>query len=49
MTIEKTPGKEFIEAVSVLQWVLSFLFLGKIQPSFTFANFKSESYLLKRS
>uniref|UniRef100_A0A3Q4BMC1 Acyltransferase n=1 Tax=Mola mola TaxID=94237 RepID=A0A3Q4BMC1_MOLML len=28
MTTEKTQRKEFIETVSVLQWVLSFLFLG---------------------
>ncbi|XP_061595835.1 2-acylglycerol O-acyltransferase 3b [Cololabis saira] len=28
MTKEKTPLKEFLEASSVLQWVLSFLFLG---------------------
>ncbi|XP_013887405.1 2-acylglycerol O-acyltransferase 3b isoform X2 [Austrofundulus limnaeus] len=28
MTKEKTQRKEFIEAISVLQWVLSFLFLG---------------------
>ncbi|CAJ1064146.1 -acylglycerol O-acyltransferase 3b isoform X1 [Xyrichtys novacula] len=28
MTKEKTQWKEFIEAISVLQWVLSFLFLG---------------------
>ncbi|XP_024866541.1 2-acylglycerol O-acyltransferase 3b isoform X1 [Kryptolebias marmoratus] len=28
MTKEKTQKKEFIEALSVLQWVLSFLFLG---------------------
>lgn len=30
MAKEKTQWKLFIEAVSVLQWVLSFLFLGKI-------------------
>lgn len=29
MTEEKTQWKEHLEAVSVLQWVLSFLFLGK--------------------
>ncbi|KAM9348031.1 2-acylglycerol O-acyltransferase 3b [Symphorus nematophorus] len=28
MTKEKTQWKEFLEAVSVLQWVLTFLFLG---------------------
>ncbi|XP_035522626.1 2-acylglycerol O-acyltransferase 3b [Morone saxatilis] len=28
MTKEKTQWKEFLEAVSVLQWVLSFIFLG---------------------
>ncbi|KAK2828501.1 hypothetical protein Q5P01_019535 [Channa striata] len=28
MTKEKTQWKEFLEAISVLQWVLSFLFLG---------------------
>ncbi|XP_023139805.1 2-acylglycerol O-acyltransferase 3b [Amphiprion ocellaris] len=28
MTKEKTKLKEFIEAISILQWVLSFLFLG---------------------
>lgn len=30
MTKEKTQWKEFLEAFSVLQWVLTFLFLGKI-------------------
>ncbi|XP_028277315.1 2-acylglycerol O-acyltransferase 3b isoform X2 [Parambassis ranga] len=28
MTKEKTPYKEFLEAISVFQWVLTFLFLG---------------------
>ncbi|KAM6983422.1 2-acylglycerol O-acyltransferase 3b [Tautogolabrus adspersus] len=30
MTKEKTQWKEFLEAISVLQWVLSFLFLGLV-------------------
>lgn len=30
-TKEKTQWKEFLEAVSTLQWVISFLLLGKIQ------------------
>lgn len=30
MAKEKTQTKQFLEALSVLQWVLSFLFLGKI-------------------
>lgn len=29
MTKEKSQLKEFLEAVSVFQWVLSFLFMGK--------------------
>lgn len=32
MTKDKTQWKEFLETVSVLQWVLTFLFLGKIPP-----------------
>uniref|UniRef100_A0A7N8XTJ0 Acyltransferase n=1 Tax=Mastacembelus armatus TaxID=205130 RepID=A0A7N8XTJ0_9TELE len=39
MTKGKTQWKEFLEAVSVLQWVLSFIFLGKIPPPhFPFLN-----------
>lgn len=30
MTKEKSQLKEYVEVVSVLQWVLSFLFMGKI-------------------
>lgn len=30
MTKEKTQWKEFLETISVLQWVLTFLLLGKI-------------------
>lgn len=39
MTKEKTQRKEFLEAVSVLQWVLSFLLLGKIPLHLTFITF----------
>lgn len=38
MTKEKTQWKEFLEAISVLQWVLTFLFLGKIPPHSPFIN-----------
>lgn len=38
MTKEKTQWKEFLETVSVLQWVLSLLFLGKIPLHFPLTN-----------
>lgn len=33
MTKEKSQLKEYVEVVSVLQWVLSFLFMGKVFSS----------------
>lgn len=33
MTKEKSQFKEYVEVVSVLQWVLSFLFMGKFFSS----------------
>lgn len=33
MTKEKSQLKEYVEVVSVLQWVLSFLFMGKVSSS----------------
>lgn len=33
MTKEKSQLKEYVEVVSVLQWVLSFLFMGKVPLS----------------
>lgn len=36
MTREKSNLKEFIEVVSVFQWVLSFLFMGKDSLSLPF-------------
>lgn len=38
MTKEKTQWKEFLETISILQWVLSFLFLGKIPLHLPFMN-----------
>lgn len=33
MTKDKSQLKEYVEVVSVLQWVLSFLFMGKVFSS----------------
>lgn len=38
MTKEKSQLKEFIEAVSVFQWTLSFVFMGKVSLSLPFAH-----------